>query len=783
MNETGRQGMQAPRRGAQGAAADGKLRRAMELHQQGRLTEAEVLYREVLGEYPSHPGGLQFLGVLECQRGNLEEGLRLLDRAISVTPGNPGMHYNRASILLEAGKPAEAIKGFDRVVAMRPDHAPAWHNRGLALVQLGRHADALPSFEHALGVDANHVEGEFQRGMALHELGRNEEALRSFARVLELQPSHAGAMFGRGNALTALHRLDEAIASYDRAIQLAPGNVFLLNNRGHALGRAGRHAEALKDLDRAIALDPARPEMLNNRGNTLAQLKRFAEAAEAYEGALRLRPDYPEALSGSGYALTELKRHDEAIEAFEKILSIRPDYPYALGTLLYAKASACDWAGLDSLTEKAAAGIQAGQRIATPIALFSISDNPDDHARCSRIVIEDKHPGIHAPLWRGETYRHSRIRVAYVSADFNAHAVALLTAGVFEAHDKSRFETVAISHGHDDASPLRSRLTLAFERFFDMRDRSDSDIARVMREMKIDIAVDLTGLTGSGRPGIFAHRPCGIQVQHLGFAGTMGAPYYDYVLADRMVIPEENRALFQEKIVYLPDTYLPNDNRRVRASGQAQRADWGLPEDAFVFCSFNNSYKFSQSLFDIWMRVLKKVERSVLWLTAANDAAMRNLKREAEVRGIDTGRIVFAAYARAEEDHLARLALADLFLDTLPYNAHTTASDALWAGLPLLTTPGRTFPGRVAASLLMALGMPQLIATDLADYENRAIALASDKPRLAAIREKIKRQRETSALFDTARFTRNLEAAYRAMMDRQLCGLKPESFAVEDIPA
>lgn len=775
--------MQPPPRSPQAAAAEGKLRRAMELHQQGRLMEAEPLYREVLAEYPSHPGGLQFLGILECQRGNLEEGLRLLDGAIGLVPGNVGMQYNRASILLEAGRPAEAIEGFDRVVAMRPDHAPAWHNRGLALVQLGRHADALPSFERALGVDANHVEGEFQRGMALQELGRNEEALRSFARVLELQPTHAGAMYGRGNALTALQRLDEAIASYDRAVQLAPGNIFILNNRGHALGRAGRHAEALKDLDHAIALDPARPEMLNNRGNILAHLKRFAEAAEAYGRALRLRPDYPEALSGSGYALTELKRHDEAIPIFEKLLSIRPDYPYAPGMLIYAKAAACDWNGLDEAADKAVAGIRAGQRIATPIALFSVSDSPDDHAKCSRIVIEDKHPGIHAPLWRGENYRHSRLRVAYVSADFNAHAVSLLTAGVFEHHDKSRFETVAISHGHDDTSVLRSRLMLAFERFFDVRDRSDSDIARVMWELEIDVAVDLTGLTGSGRPGIFAHRPCGIQVQHLGFAGTMGAPYYDYVLADRMVIPEDNRALFQEKIVYLPDTYLPNDNRRVSAAGQARREDWGLPQDGFVFCSFNNSYKFSRAMFDIWMRVLKTVEGSVLWLPAANDAAMRNLKREAHARGVDEGRIVFAAYAKAEGEHLARLALADLFLDTLPYNAHTTAADALWAGLPLLTTPGRTFPGRVAASLLTALGMPELIATDLADYEKRAIELASDRPRLAAIRERIKRQRETSPLFDTARFTRNLEAAYVKMMDRQLRGLRPESFAVEDTPA
>lgn len=783
MNEAGKQGMQIPPRGAAGGTVPDKLRRATDLHRQGRLGEAETLYREILSESPSHPAGLQFLGILECQRGNMDAGLSLLDRALAAMPDNPGVHYNRATILFEAGRTAEALAGFDRVVALRPDHAAAWHNRGTILLRMARQHDAIASFSRALSSEPRHVEALFQRGTALHELGRNDEALADFSRALEIQPGHAGAHFGRGNVFTAMKRFEDAIASYDRAAAHAPGNVSLLNNRGHALGLAGRHNEALACLDRAIALDPSRPEMLNNRGNILAHLKRFAEAAESYERALRLRPDYPEALSGMGYALTELKRHDAAIAAFEKLLSVRPDYPYAPGMLIYAKAAACDWNGLDGLTQTAIAAIRAGKRIATPIALFSVSDNQEDHARCSRIVMEDKHSGTATPLWQGETYRHARIRVAYVSADFNAHAVAVLTAGVFEHHDRSRFETAAISHGHDDSSALRARLMRGFDRFFDVRDKSDFDIARLMRDMEIDIAVDLTGLTGSGRPGIFSHRPSGIQAQHLGFAGTMGAPYYDYVLADRMTIPEEARGFFQEKIVYLPDTYLPNDNRRVRPPGPARRADWGLPANSFVFCSFNNSYKFSRAMFEIWMRILAAVEDSVLWLPAANDAATRNLKLESKEHGVNPERIVFAAFAKAEGDHLARLGLADLFLDTLPYNAHTTAADALWAGIPILTAPGKAFPGRVAASLLKAFEMSELIAADLTAYESLAISLAKDRSRLAALREKIARHRDTSPLFDTGRFTRNLEAAYETMLHRQARGLKPESFAVGGVSA
>jgi protein O-GlcNAc transferase len=764
------------------AALVQKLRQAWSWHQEGRLAEAERLYREVLAQAPGDSDALHFLGLLEAQRGNSAAGLALIERALTIAPNNAAACYNRANILTGGGRLAEALVGFDRVVAIRPDHAGAWHNRGVTLYRLGRHADAVASFDQVLRHEPNHADALFHRGNALHDLGRNDEALASHARALGVQPNHAGALFGRGNALTALKRLDEAIASYDRAAAFAPNNISLLNNRGHALGLAGRHDEALESLDRAIVLDPRQPEMFNNRGNVHAHLKRFSEAAESYRLALTLRADFPEALSGLAYALTELKHHDEAIAVFERLLTLRPDYPYAPGMLIYAKASACDWRGLDAVTEKAVQDIRRGKPIATPIALFAVSDSPADHALSSRIIMADKHPGSANPLWRGEIYRHQRIRVAYISADFNAHAVATLMAGVFEHHDRTRFETIAISHGRDDASALRARIRRAVERFIDVRNKGDLEIASLMKELEVDIAIDLTGLTGSGRPGILKFRPTGIQVQHLGFAGTMGVEYYDYILVDRTVIPEEARVHFRENVVYLPDTYLPNDSRRCPPGNLPARVDLGLPDSGFVFASFNNSYKFSPVMFDIWIRLLHAVEGSVLWLPNGNDAACRNLRREAEARGADAGRIVFAPYMQNEEDHLGRLAAADLFLDTLPYNAHSTAADALWAGLPVLTCPGKAFPGRVCASLLNAVGLPELIAPTLEEYESRAIGLARDPSTRTAIREKLARLREAAPLFDTARFTKNLETAYAMMLERQLKGLAPGPFAVPNGP-
>ena len=333
-------------------------------------------------------------------------------------------------------------------------------------------------------------------------------------------------------------------------------------------------------------------------------------------------------------------------------------------------------------------------------------------------------------------------------------------AGVFEHHDRTKFETIAIAFLKDNTTAMRRRLKSAFHRFIEVQEQSDAEVAELLRRMEVDIAVDLMGFTGECRPGILAFRPAPVQVNYLGFPGTMGADYIDAIIADRTVIPEESVGDYSEAVVYLPDTYLPNDATRRIAERTPTRSEAGLPEKGFVFCSFNNSYKFTPELFDIWMRLLLAVEGSVLWVPEVNAAAVRNLRREAASRGIDEKRLVFAPFLSSAEDHLARLRLADLFLDTLPYNAHTTAADALWAGLPVLTTPGSTFAGRVAASLINAIGLPEMIAPSLETYEATALQLARDRTALAEIKAKLQRNRGTYALFDTARFTRNLETAY-----------------------
>jgi predicted O-linked N-acetylglucosamine transferase (SPINDLY family) len=360
--------------------------------------------------------------------------------------------------------------------------------------------------------------------------------------------------------------------------------------------------------------------------------------------------------------------------------------------------------------------------------------------------------------------------------------VSILMAGVFEAHDKSRFETTAISFGPDDGSALRTRVMKSFDRFLDVRGRTDFEVASLMHAAEIDIAVDLMGLTGDSRPGILALRPAPVQVNYLGFPGTTASPHIDYLIADRIVIPESEQRHYSEKVVYLPDTYMPSDAKRRVSERKFGRAEVGLPETDIVFCCFNNSYKFTSQVFDVWMRLLRAVDRSLLWLSEPNDSARRNLVAEAENRGVGRDRLVFAPFLPDLDDHLARLTLADLFLDTLPCNAHTTASDALFMGVPVITTPGPTFAGRVAASLLSAVGLPELIAPSLAVYEARALELVCDPQALCAIKAKLKANRATFPLFDTGRFTRQLEAAFAVMLERQRRGLPPERFGVAAAP-
>jgi predicted O-linked N-acetylglucosamine transferase (SPINDLY family) len=537
--------------------------------------------------------------------------------------------------------------------------------------------------------------------------------------------------------------------------------------------------EALASYDRALALKPDYAQAHYNRGDTLHLLNRLDEALASYDRALALRPDYAEAHYNRGNVLYELKRLDEALACYDRAIAIRPDYPYLIGSRMYCRMHCCDWNNLDAAWAIVCNAIDLGKHASTPFFLLAIPSTPMQQQRCARSNIQHRFPARFAPLGQRDRYNHDRIRIGYFSNNFSDHPVSHLIAQLIENHDRARFEIIGFSFGSPTADLWRQRLEKAFDRFLDVSTRSDQEIAALARALEIDIVIDLNGFTKRARTGIFALRPAPVQVNYLGYPGTLGAEYMDYLIADATVIPPELRQYYDEKIVYLPHSFQVNNTTRVVSDRPLSRAELGLPDDAFVFCCFNHNYKITPDAFDIWMRLLHAVEGSVLWLSGGNAAATRNLRLEAEKRGIAPERLVFAMRLESLAEHLARYRQADLFLDTFYYNAHTTTSDALWAGLPVLTCLGNTFASRVAASLLTAIGLPELITHNHADYESLALELATDPERLAAIRHKLAANRTTQPLFDTARFTRDIEKAYLMMHERYQAGLAAEHIVVE----
>ena len=630
--------------------------------------------------------------------------------------------YNQAAAAQKAGNLAEAERLYRQIPGQVPE---VLVNLGNLLARQGRHGEAMAFYDQAVAARPDFFEALFNRGNLLLELKRSEEALESYDRVLAVRQDFPGVWNNRGTALRGLRRLDEALASFQRAATLMPGHFNALTNAAVILWDMKRLPEALAAADRALGVQPGFAEALYVKANVLRDLGRTDEALNAYEAALKSNPAHPHALNGAAQVARIV----------------------------------CDWNRTEVLTPRVIENAPSGRAVIQPFVLMGYSDDAALQRRCAENLVRMFVP--QRPALRDvRRYGHDKIRLAYLSADFHEHPTARLMVELFERHDRSRFEVTAIAFGPDDGSPLRALLKKAFDHFEDVRGKSDAEVARMLREGEIDIAVDLNGHTAEGRPGIFAWRPAPVQVNYLVYPGTTGADFMDVILADRIALPADQQVNMREKIVHLPDSYQANDATRIVPPPPA-RAEAGLPDRGFVFCCFNNSWKITAPMFDIWMRLLSQVDGSVLWLLDGPHAD--NLRKEATARGVDPARLIFAPKLPAEQ-HLARHQLADLFLDTLPYNAHTTCSDALWAGLPVVTCYGKAFPGRVAASLLKAIDLPELVTATPQLYEALALELAQNPALLKATKEKLARNRTTTPLFDSERFRKNIEAAYEAML-------------------
>jgi protein O-GlcNAc transferase len=758
------------------ANVDAAFRKAMSLYQGGRMREAEQLYCGILSEEPRHFGCLYHLGLIRAQQNRLEEAVALFRRAIDQDPTSADALVNLAVAFEMLERPEQALAHAGKAITVRPDRAEAYFAAGNALKALGRIEEAVGRYEKAIALDPRYAEGYYNLGNALSALERHRQAIEQFDKALAIRPQYVKALNNRGIALQALRRPDEALKDFSKALAIRPNDVDALTNHGNALIALKRYAEGLDGLAKVLALEPDHAEAWHGRGNALQELKRYPEAIASFDRALAIKPDHADALNNRGYALLELKRPAEALASFEQALAIDPAH-HSLSGAARCSAEICDWVRTATLSGELIARVASGKPIDT-FTFLGYCDDPGLLLQCARQAVQDLVPVTPPAVWSGKTSRDRKIRVAYLSADFKMHPTAYLAAELFELHDRSRFEILGVSFSRDDGSDIRARLLKGFDQFHDVQAKSDREVTTLLSERQVDIAVDLSGFTKDSRPRILSSRPALIQVNYLVFPATMGAGYMDYILADPIVLPFDQQPFFTERIVHLPDCYQVNDSKRAISAQTPTREQAGLPVQGFIFCCFNKNYKIKPPIFDVWMRLLRSVEGSVLWLLRDNQRAEENLRKEAAARGIDPARLVFADRTRLE-DHLARHRLADLFLDTLPYNAHTTASDALWAGLPLVTCPGRSFVGRVAASLLHAAGLPELVTNNPEEYEALALRLATEPALLAGFRDRLQQNRLTCPLFDTDRFRRHIEAAYETMWEIWQRGESPRSFTVE----
>ena len=689
-----------------------KLKRAVELHRQGNPEQAGALYADILRAQPGHPDALHLLGVTETQAGRAESGLAWIAKSLAANPHQPVAIANQGNAYLALNRPGEALASYERSLQLAPDYPLALFGRGNALAALGRPAEALSSFEGAL----------------------------------RAAPEFAQAHLGRGRALLAL----------------------------------GRHAEALRSIDHALSLKPDHAEAHLERGHVLAEQRDLAAAIGAYDRALGCNSALAAAWFGRALAVSLLGNHAEAAESFQRALEIDPSHPYSRGAKLHAQLQIADWTDHAASAAAIVARLERDERVDFPFSFLAVCDSAALQLRCARqfaaLQAVPASRSASAPRSTAHGSPRERIRIGYISADFLEHPTSYLLAGLIERHDRRRFETIGISLREDTESPTARRVQAAFERWIAPDRRSDEDLARLIGDLQLDIAIDLMGYTGEHRAGLFAHRPAPIQATYLGYPGTTGSPHVDYLIADEFLIPEDRQSHYSERIAYLPECFQANDDRRVAAAEAPTREQVRLPAAAFVFASFHGTYKLNPPLFDVWARLLLAVPGSVLWLLGGK-AAEDNLRAEAAARGVDSERLVFAQpepYPR----HLARLPLADLCLDTYPFNGGATTSDALWAGVPVVTCAGSSYAARMSGSLLTALGLPCLVTTTLGEYEALALHLARDRGLFEGTRAALARQKTSSPLFDTDRFRRHLESAFIAMVERHRDGLPPATFRV-----
>ena len=718
------------------------LNQSIQLIQTTRLNEAERLLKQVIKIQPKNSDALCFLSVVAAYRFEYKEALKWIEKSIESAPNNAIAHSNKGNILKELGRYSEAIISYDKAISLEPSFVEPYSNKGNTLQELGRYSESLSFYDKAISLDPNFVESYCNKGNALSEIGFYEEA-RSY---------------------------------FDQAISINPNYVQAWCNKGLLLLKIKAFSDAFSCFDRANSIDPNRAESWALTGIFFNETGLFREALRCFEKSIELNPQYGVAWGGKAYALAEQKEYELAIEFYEKALSLNSRLEFTLGFMMSAKLAIADWDNFEERVRVLIARAAESKRVIVPFTALSISDLPSLHLRIAKTYVTDKYPAKNTlPL--AQSKEHKKIKLAYFSADFHGqHPVGLLTSELFELHDRSRFELYAFSlKKTPDGDLLHERIKKGFDHFIEVGDKSVLEIAKLSRELEIDIAVDLGGHTKDSGTEIMSYRAAPIQVNYLGYPGTVGAEFIDYIIADKILIPPSSQQYFVEKIAYLPNSYMVDDSKRVPIDKLLIKSDYGLPDGKFIYCCFNNGFKFNKKMVESWARILLQVPESIFWISENNSAFKKNITEEFSRLGVVSTRLVFAKRVDSIAEHLARYSLADLFLDTHPYNAHTTGLDALKSGTPVITSLGEAFAGRVGASLLNAIGLPELVMDSRESYERVAIELGRNPEKLRSLKHRLMLNKDTMPLFDTRLYVMNIEQLFKEMYRRHLEGQPVEN--------
>ena len=634
--------------------------------------------------------------------------------------------------LHKKGHIKEALSLYLEIYVEQNENSKLLFHIGNAYLQTKRFDLAIEYYEKTISIDQNHFNAYNNLGGTLSTLGRYKEAIEIYKKTLKIKPDFSDAYNNLGGCYHNLNQYEDSIINYNKAIKLNPDNFGAYNNLGSAYKEINQNENAINNYNKAI----------------------------------QIKPDYYVAYNNLGNLFQEIKLYEDAIKNYEKVIELKSNYKYVIGKLLHTRMRVSDWYKFDEHLNSLINSLNENNKTINPFPLLSLIDNPSYHKINTEIYVKDNFIAPKKEQIKNKIIKTEKIKLGYFSPDFRNHPILHLTKEIFKFHNKSKFDVYAFSFGPKDNDNELDKVKGFFTKFIDIRNMSDQEVADLSRKIGINIAIDLCGFTAWNRAGIFYFRAAPIQINYLGYPGTMGANFIDYIIADKTVIPENEKINYSEKVVYLPNCYQPNTKIDIITKKQFSRIDFNLPEDGIVFCNFNSSYKITPNIFDVWINILENVPKSVLWLLKSNDTSSENIWKAAEKRNIDRNKIIFAE--RLPHDaHLKRIELADIFLDTFPYNAHTTASDTIRMGVPIIALMGKSFASRVSASILNQVNMKELITTNTEDFQNLAISIANNKNKLKKIKDDLNNSLSNSSLFDSVGFTKDLETLYQKLIDEK----------------